>query len=86
MRPLLLVLLLVLLAAAAGAVVRWHCERSGAGLTYDDDYELEQCLAFLGALPDEARALASGGRPYVLEHYAFDDVLARIEATIEEWT
>jgi glycosyltransferase involved in cell wall biosynthesis len=76
----------LVIANAKSAVVRWHCERSGAGLTYDDEYELEQCLAFVAGMPDDARALAAGGRPYVLEHYAFDDVLARIEATIEEWT
>lgn len=70
----------------ASDVVRWHCQRSGAGLTYDDDYELEQCLAFLADAPGAARALAAAGRDYVLANYTFADVLDRIEATIEEWT
>lgn len=71
---------------AASDVVSWHCERSGAGLTYRDDYELEQCLAFLADAPDAARDLAAGGRRYVLDNYRFDDVLERIEGTIVEWT
>ena len=76
----------LVIANEASDVVRWHCERSGAGLTYRDEHELEHCLAFLADMPDEARALAGKGRDYVLSHYAFDDVLDRIEATIEEWT
>jgi glycosyltransferase involved in cell wall biosynthesis len=76
----------LVIANGASAVVRWHCERSGAGLTYDDECELEQCLAFLADAPGPARALAAGGRQYVLDNYAFPDVLDRIEATIEEWT
>ncbi len=76
----------LVIANDASAVVRWHCDRSGAGLTYRDEHELEQCLAFLADMPGEARALAAGGRRYVLDHYAFDDVVDRIEATIEEWT
>jgi glycosyltransferase involved in cell wall biosynthesis len=76
----------LVVANAASEVVAWHCERSGAGLTYDDEEELEECLAFLAAAPDAAAALASRGRDYVLTNYRMDDVLDRIEATIEEWT
>lgn len=76
----------LVIANAASAVVAWHCERSGAGLTYRDDRELEQCLLFLADAPASAAALAAQGREYVLEHYAFPDVLDRIEAGIETWT
>jgi glycosyltransferase involved in cell wall biosynthesis len=76
----------LVIANGASAVVRWHCERSGAGLTYEDDYELEECLAFVAEAPGAARALAAAGRSYVVANYAFDDVLGRIEASIEEWT
>ena len=76
----------LVVANGASDVVRWHCERSGAGLTYTDDYELEQCLAFVADEPEAARSLAARGRAYVTANYAFDDVLDRIEATIEEWT
>jgi len=76
----------LVIANGASAVVAWHCERSGAGLTYDDDDEFEECLSFLATAPDAAAALAARGREYVLANYRMDDVLDRIEATIEEWT
>ncbi|MHB8671364.1 MAG: glycosyltransferase family 4 protein [Acidimicrobiales bacterium] len=76
----------LVIANGASEVVAWHCERSGAGLTYDDDDELEQCLRFLAEAPDTAKALASRGRSYVLEHYGMDSVLDSLERTIEEWT
>jgi hypothetical protein len=65
--------------------VAWHCERSGAGLTYDDDIELAQCLRFVASAPGAARTLAARGRPYVIEQYDPDGVLDRAEATIESW-
>lgn len=67
-------------------VVRWHCERSGAGLVYDDDAELEQCLLFLADAPDQAAAMAASGRDYVLAHYRWADVLDRVEASLVAWT
>ena len=66
-------------------VVRWHFERSDAGLLYDDDAELEQCLRFVAEAPDAARALAKPGRDYVLDHYTWPVTLDRMEATLEEW-
>ena len=71
---------------AASTVVAWHCERSGAGLTYGDDFELEQCLVFLAAAPEAAARLAAGGRSYVLENYAFPAVMDRIEECLDRWT
>lgn len=76
----------LVIANGASAVVRWHCERSGAGLIYEDDYDLEECLAFVAEAPAAASELAAGGRAYVLANYAFDDVVDRIEASIAEWT
>lgn len=73
------------IATAAGAVVRWHCERSGAGLLYEDDEELEQCLRFVAEAPDASAALAKSGRDYVLDTYTWPDTVDRMEATIEEW-
>jgi glycosyltransferase involved in cell wall biosynthesis len=73
------------IANGASDVVRWHCDRSGAGLTYDDDLELEECLAFVADMPDAARELASGGREYALANYTWPVVLDRMEKTIEEW-
>lgn len=66
--------------------VRWHCERSGAGLTYDDDFELEQALAFVADAPGAAADIARAGRKYVLENYTWDRVIVGIERTLQEWT
>lgn len=71
------------IANAASPVVTWHCDRSGAGLTYDDDAELEQCLRFVAEAPDEAAALAKPGRDYVLDHYTWPATLDRMEASLE---
>ena len=43
------------IANADAAVVRWHCERSGAGLLYETPEELAACLDFVAQRPDEAR-------------------------------
>ncbi|HRW37157.1 MAG TPA: glycosyltransferase family 4 protein [Aquihabitans sp.] len=72
------------IANGASAVVSWHCARSGAGLTYDDDASLEQCLRFVAEAPGEAAALAAPGRDYVLEHYTWPATLDRMEASLEE--
>ena len=71
------------IANDASAVVAWHCERAGAGLTYTDDAELEQCLRFVAEAPTEAAALAAGGRDYVLEHYTWPVTLDRMEQRLE---
>jgi glycosyltransferase involved in cell wall biosynthesis len=76
----------LVIANGASDVVRWHCERSGAGLTYDDDLELEQCLLFAADAPEAASALASRGREYVLREYRPEAVLDRVEAALADWT
>jgi glycosyltransferase involved in cell wall biosynthesis len=73
------------IANAASDVVRWHCERSGAGLLYDDDAELEQCLRFVADEPAAAAALAKPGREYVLDNYAWPEFVDRIEDCLEAW-
>jgi glycosyltransferase involved in cell wall biosynthesis len=76
----------VVVANASSAVVGWHCERSGAGLTYRDRYEFAEALRLLVDRPETRTAMACRGRAYVLENYRWPDVLARIERAIEEWT
>ncbi len=71
------------IANGQSEVVRWHCERSGAGLTYQDDIELGECLAFVAEAPDAAQALAGPGRDYVLDTYTPDAVLDRMELSLE---
>lgn len=71
------------IATEQGTVVSWHCERSGGGVTYGDDFELARALAWLAASPHEAKAMADAGRSYVLENYRWDRVLDRMEESLE---
>jgi glycosyltransferase involved in cell wall biosynthesis len=73
------------IANAGSAVVRWHVERSGAGLLYRTEAELMEALRFVADEPAAAAELARGGAPYVVEHYRWPDVLDRMEATLDEW-
>lgn len=75
----------LVLANGRSDVVRWHCERSGAGLTFDGAEELVAALRFVDEEPDAAAALAAGGRQYVLDNYRWDAVLDRLEAAIRDW-
>jgi len=75
----------LVIANGASEVVRWHCDRSGAGLVYEDDFELEQCLRFVAESPDLATALAKPGRDYVLDNYTWPVTLDRMEATLTAW-
>jgi glycosyltransferase involved in cell wall biosynthesis len=76
----------LVVANGAADVSRWHCERSGAGLVYDDAAELEQCLRFVAEAPNSARAIAKSGRDYALTVASWDAVLDRIEASLADWT
>jgi glycosyltransferase involved in cell wall biosynthesis len=71
------------IATAKGDVVRWHCDRSGGGLVYADDYELVAALSLIAERPDLARRLGAAGRDYVLANYTWDAVLDNIEAGLE---
>jgi glycosyltransferase involved in cell wall biosynthesis len=72
-------------ATATGAVVAWHCERSGGGLVYRDEVELGECLAFLAEAPESAAVLAERGRDYVLANYTWDRVLDEMEGFLDEF-
>jgi glycosyltransferase involved in cell wall biosynthesis len=75
----------LVLANGRSDVVRWHCERSGAGLTFDGAEELVAALRFVDREPEAAAALAAPGRQYVLDNYGWDAVLDRVESAIDEW-
>lgn len=75
----------MVIANGAGEVNRWHCENSYAGLLYDDDLELEQCLQFLAREPEAAARIGARGRKYVLDTATWPHVLDRMEATIDRW-
>jgi len=72
------------LASAGSEVLQWHCDRSGGGLTFTDEFELAQCLSFLAAAPGNAERLARAGRDYVLANYRWDVVLDAMEASLRE--
>ena len=69
---------------AAGAVVSWHCERSGGGLLYGDELELAECVKTVLERPDLAAEMASHGRRYVLDEHLWPPVLERAEVALEE--
>lgn len=71
------------IANGESAVVTWHCERSGGGLTYQDEVELGECMAALAEAPEAAAAMAAAGRDYVLANYGWPAVLDRMEADLE---
>jgi glycosyltransferase involved in cell wall biosynthesis len=73
-------------ANAASAVVSWHCRRSEGGFVYRDRYELAESLRLLQERPELGRAMAERGRSYVLQNYRWEQVLERVETTLEEWT
>jgi glycosyltransferase involved in cell wall biosynthesis len=72
------------IANAKSDVVRWHCERSAAGVPYDDEDQLVECLRFCVDEPELAARMGSRGRDYVLSHYLWPDVVDRIEELIVE--
>lgn len=74
------------IANGGSEVVRWHCERSGAGLVYDDEAEFAECLSFVAEAPDLARRMALGGRDYVLSHYTWGRILDGVERELVTWT
>jgi glycosyltransferase involved in cell wall biosynthesis len=72
------------IATRHSEVLRWHCERSGAGVLFGDEYEFAQCLAFIAGAPDVADAMAEQGRAYVLTNYRWEVVLDAMEHALEE--
>jgi glycosyltransferase involved in cell wall biosynthesis len=74
-----------IVANEASAVVRWHCERSGAGLTYSNRYEFAECLRLVADDPDLLNRLGQNGPAYVQANFTWPAVLERAERTIEEW-
>lgn len=67
------------LAIARSEVVGWHCERSGGGISFADEFDLAEILRWLAGAPAEAAAMAERGRKYVLDNYQWPVVLDRVE-------
>ncbi len=73
------------IANRASEVVAWHLAESGAGLTYEGEAELVECLDFVTDEPAAAAALAIDGPAYVSDRYRLDHVLDRMTATLDRW-
>jgi hypothetical protein len=73
-------------ANAAGAVVSWHIERTGAGITYENRHQLVEALAAVAEHPSAFDGLAKDARVYVEEHYRPDVVLDQVGALLRSWT
>ena len=67
------------------AVVRWHVERSGAGLLYRGVSELVEALRFVADEPLAVANLAVPGRRYVEQGFQWPDVLGRMELALDRW-
>ena len=74
------------IANDASEVVRWHVQRSGAGVTYRSQRELMEALALVGADPDAFGAMAAPGRDYVVEHYDPTRIGDRVDQLLLDWT
>jgi len=70
---------------ATSQVVKWHIERSDAGISYRGPAELVEALRFVNDAPAAATNLAAGGRGYVTANYLWEDVIADMESTLDTW-
>ncbi len=71
------------LASARSAVLKDHCQRSNAGLWYEDADEFVEALDLLVGERELPRALGENGRAYVREHYRWPVVLGRYRKLID---
>ncbi len=73
------------IANAKSNVVRWHVDRSQAGVCYRNIEEFAEAMLLLASNPTSAEKLAEPGRRYVLDNYQWDLVEDRMQASIEQW-
>lgn len=66
-------------------VVKWHVNRSKAGLVYHNEGELVECLRFISDESEAARSLAQDGRRYVVDNYRPEVIVDRAEAYLDRW-
>lgn len=69
-------------ALASNEVLAWHCRRSGGGLLFSDAASLGEALRRLAADPALCGELGANGRRYVIDNYAWPNVLDRMEASL----
>jgi len=71
------------IANARCRVLLGQCRRSGGGLTYDGHEEFAEVLLLLLERPALGDALGRQGREYVEREYAWERVLAKLDAVFE---
>jgi glycosyltransferase involved in cell wall biosynthesis len=71
------------LVNARSAVTRHHVALSNGGFYFDGSREFAAEVEYLRANPESAREMGRQGREYVVEHYAWDRVIARFEDALE---
>lgn len=65
-------------------VLKGHCEKSGAGLYYQNRLEFEQCLQRLWKETPEYRKMCRKGKKYIDRYYTWDKVMERYRGLILE--
>jgi len=66
-------------------VTRYFAEQSKGGLHFADELEFAAMLDWLLSHPDEAAAMGGNGRRFVLEQFAWPEVLARFDRAVAQW-
>ncbi len=69
-------------ATDRSAVLTWHCELSGGGLTFHDQSELVQILLLVAEGSKVLTEMAAVGRDYVLENYTWERILDLMEEAL----
>ena len=71
-----------ILANARSDVVMDHCQRSNAGLYYENREEFVECLKLLMNNSDLRTKMGQNGQDYVRRNYSWDVILEKYEAII----
>lgn len=66
------------------AVTKNHCEISGGGLWFDNQWEFREAMNWLLDHPEERRRMAKQGEAYVRTNLRWDVILDRFERFLEE--
>lgn len=67
-------------------VLRGHCNRSNAGLYFENYFEFEGALRFLLTHSEECAAMGENGKRYVNENYRWDIIINRIKELVDSYT
>lgn len=66
------------------AVTRYHVERSGGGLWFEDYPTFHEAMDFLLEHPEARRAMGRKGKRYIEDNYSWDPIVERFQEALEE--